>query len=43
MSRKNLRDIERLSRKQLLAIVGDPLAPAKIAARAYHRLEGMES
>lgn len=41
MSRKNLRDVERMNHKQLLAIVRDPLAPARLAARAYRRLEDL--
>lgn len=43
MTRKNLRDVEKMGRRELLAIVRDPLAPARIAWRAYNRLEGMES
>jgi hypothetical protein len=35
--------IERMSRRELLLIVRDPLAPAEIARRAYNRLEGMQS
>jgi hypothetical protein len=45
MSRRNSRerDVERMNRAQLLSIVRDPLAPAKIAWRAYNRLEGMST
>lgn len=35
------RDVEHMSRAQLLLLVRDPLAPAKLAWRAYNRLEGM--